>query len=233
MVKKLNLALLAALILNGLCAAAAPVNPDDFTDTSWILWGNAKFSSKVLSGSAKCFSGVYFDTTGRVHFLDEEGYDISGDYNFDAEGNLVIDVTEQDLENFFDEYLSDTYPFTLLDDWDIDVISVKSSAKVSYTGDRVTLSASISMKANIYLEYDGQSYDCKLSFATKLAGDRPVKNASWASKWSLAGKMKASVKKVKANVPLNLELVIGDYGVSGLDIYQYCPIMVSCFLRPY
>ena len=56
-----------------------------------------------------------------------------------------------------------------------------------------------------------------MSFAINMAGDHLAAGApTWASKWVINNaKIKASVRKVKAAMPLNLELTLGDFGALG------------------
>jgi hypothetical protein len=226
MIRKLTLAVSIALILNGIChAASTPVNLNDFKDTSWVLYGTTTVSAgKAGSGKATGVCYADFEADGSVHFEDEENYVMSGTYYLDPTGKLVVNVTEQDVQDFFDEYVPEMLDFYSISglNWSIDVTSVKNATKVKYSGDAISFATSISAKADLYIDYYGESYHFKISFTTKVAGDHPAASAaSWASKWLVNGKANLSGRKVKVNGPVTLDVTIGNYGVTGLGINQF------------
>lgn len=216
----LFLVLLALAVLSNIVLADEPAN---FVDTSWVLYGKAKVSaSKIGRISIDGIVNVDFWPDGTIALEDEEGYTIYGDYDFDSKGKLVIDVTEQDIEDFFYTYLPDMLYGLGSFDWSIDVPSSKAKTKTKYTGNAVNLSIRLKFSAFLYINYQGRDYKFRLTYTMKIAGDHPVSGApSWGSKWIIDGKIKVGAKKLKASELLTLKLILGDYAGSGLGLNEY------------
>lgn len=225
MSKKLSPVISILLLISGFCSAVTPVNINDFTDTSWVLYGTTKVSASRAGssmGAGVCYTS--FDPDGSVHFEDEEGYILSGSYYVEPKGNLVIDITEQDVQEFFDEYIPEALNFSGIRglDWSIDVIGASTKTSVVCSTSTNTLTTSLSAKANLYIEYQGESYYFKISFVTKLSGDHPAAGASnWSSKWVVNGNANFSARRVRANRPITLNVTLGDYGSTRLDMNEY------------
>ncbi len=215
-------------LLNGFCAAAAvPVDLNDFDGTSWVLYGSLRVrASKVGTMSVKGFCRADFEN-GNVDFVDEDGYVMSGSYYLDSKQKLVIDVSSDDIEDFFEEYLDEALddaglsPY--IDDWRVVVTQTKSKTKVTYTRDAISFSTSISAKAVFYIEVYGHTYHAKMSFSFKFTGDHPVQTGSqtWASRWTVDSQISIKAKKVKVKTPLTLDITISDYDASGLGLNDY------------
>jgi hypothetical protein len=230
--KKQIAAISILLLITGYCSAVTPVNINDFTDTSWIIYGKTKISaSYVGKASVHGVGYVNFSSDGSTFSVtDTADYSIYGTYGTDPiTGALVINVDQSNIQTFFDTYLGD-----FLDAYNIDysvtVVGAKSSCKVKYAGDLVSLSITISGKAKFIIYYDdpdtGEPKQLRgsESFTISMTGEHPIAGgaAKWASKWNITGaKASVSAKKVKISKIMDLNLTIGDFGSSGLAMNQY------------
>jgi hypothetical protein len=232
MKKKYISAILILLLTCGFCCAAVtPVNISDFTDTSWIIYGKTSIKASYIgSGAITGVGYVKFDSDGSTFSItDTEDYSIYGTYGIDPKtGGLLITVDEDNMQSFFDTYLGE-----ILDDYDLDysldVVSAKSSCKVKYTGDLISLTITISGKAKFIIYYEdpdtGNEKQLKgsESFTITMTGEHPAAGgaANWASNWAIPAKASLSARKVKVSQMINLELTLGDFGTSGLAMNQY------------
>jgi hypothetical protein len=186
MAKKLIQIASILLLVSGFCAAAVPVDFNDFIDTSWVVYGSTRASvSRVGSGSSAGVGYLTFNSDGSLQIKDNADFIMSGSYYLDPKGKLVIDVDEQDIKKFFNDYLQQALDNAnvSVDSWSVDVPVIKTTTKVTYAGDIVSLATTISAKAKIHVVVYGKTYNLSMSFTIKLAGDHPVSGADWASKW--------------------------------------------------
>jgi hypothetical protein len=226
--KKSILAIAILLFASGVCSAAStPVDLGDFVDTTWVLYGKNKISiSKLGSDSVEGVGYVNFSSDGSTFSVtDTAGYSIYGTYGIDSKDKLFVDVDEDNIQDFFDTYLDDAIGDYV--DYYVDATTAKSTCKVKYSGNMISLTITISAKANIEVYYEDDTgdhvYHGKISFSISMSGDHPVAGApSWASAWDIAdAKVSLNAKKIKFKTVTDLELTLGDYGSSGLGLNQY------------
>jgi hypothetical protein len=221
--KRIALAISIALVLGGICEAAKPVNPSDFSGTSWVMYGTTKASAmKLRNISVSGMANVDFENDGTIYISDTE-VTISGDYGF-KNGKLVIDISESDISDFFYEYLIDAMDDAGLSDYvdsvDIEITTAKVTNNVSYYGNTISLAIVLSAKARVTIYYqddngDDKEFQSNSSFTMNMKGDHPTAGAaSWASKWLVNGAASFSARRVKTNSPLTLDIEIGDPGLN-------------------
>jgi len=210
------------LFVSGLCSAVTPVNIDDFTGTSWVVRGKSSVSSSIIGGSAEGIGYIDFDSSGSVGISDETGTAIYGTYGVDSKGKLFINVTTDDVQDFFDDYLGRYSDYVT-----VTATGAKSMCKVTYSGSTVSLAITISAKARIDVSYEDEDGDTKeyhgsISFTISMTGDHPVAGgeAKWASKWDINANASLKAKKINVSMPVPIELSLGDAN-SGLGLNQY------------
>jgi hypothetical protein len=237
MAKKLIQIASILLFLGGFCAAAVPVDLNDFKDTTWTVYGTTKASaSKAGSFSTAGLAYVTFNSDGSLQIKDEDDFIMSGNYYSDAKGKLVINVSETDVQKFFDDYvqeaIDDSGLSSYIDSLSIVVTSTKTTTKVGYTSDRVSLATTLSAKARLTAvitdDVGTKEFHANIAFTTKLSGDRPVSgSAGWASQWIVNSKVSLSTKKVKVSKPLPLEVTIADINSSGLGVNEFTVVDIN------
>ena len=206
MKNKYIMAALILLLVSGLCSAATPVNIDDFTGTSWVLYGKAQVSaSKLGTDSYDGVAYVNFGDDGTSFSIADTGnYTISGTYRVDSTGKLVVTVDQDNVQSFFNDYIQQALDDAEIsyDDLEVDVTSAKSTCKVTYSGSTVSLAITISAKAKGIVYYEDDAGNSKVfhgsaSFTLSMSGDHPVAGGApkWASKWDIAAKASLTAKK--------------------------------------
>ena len=222
MKKEYVLVMSILLFVSGLCSAVTPVNIDDFTGTSWVVYGKSSVRSSIVGGSAEGIGYVDFDSYGSVGISDETGTTMYGTYGVDSKGKLFVNVTADDVQNFFDDYLGRYSDYVT-----VTATGAKSTCKVTYSGSTVSLAITISAKARIDVSYEDEDGDTKeyhgsISFKLSMTGDHPVADGvpKWASKWDINANASLKAKKIKVSMPVPIELSLGDAN-SGLGLNQY------------
>ena len=110
--------------------------------------------------------------------------------------------------------------------WSVVVTSTKTTTKVGYKGDIVSLATTLSAKARLTVvitdDTGTHTFRAGIAFTTKLAGDHPVNGSSgWGSQWIVNSKVSLSTKKVKVSGSLPIELTIADINSSGLGVNEF------------
>jgi len=197
-----------------------PVDINDFNGTSWVLYGKSKISISHI-GSSNLGGVIYatFNNDGTILFEDDEDFLFSGVYYIDPdEGNLVIDISEQDLWELFNYSLEQAVMNSGyaddIDDWSFEVKNADPQTRVKCAGDTISLSMRIFTRSRLeILERSGKTRRTNISFRMTLTGDHPVAGKPWPpEKWSVKTKMKLKARKTRAVIPLTFDIALPDPG---------------------
>jgi hypothetical protein len=232
--KRAALAVLIVFILGGICDAATPVKPSDFTGTSWVMYGTTKSSAmKLRNISVSGMANVDFENDGTIYISGTE-VTISGDYGFEN-GKLVINICESDISDLFYEYLIDALDDANLSDYvdsvDVELMTPKVANNVSYSGNTISLAIVLSAKAKVTIYYqdsngDDKEFQSNSSFTINIKGDHPTaRAASWASKWLVNSTASFIARRVKTSSPVTLDISIGELGLNQFEMIDTKAVM--------